>query len=242
MKKLAVIFPAAVLICFLTSCNSTGKALIQSQGPIALVSVVSNAEINWKDEDPTNTNQAGPLAKRALRRDPELTVASKADELIVTAERIFREVMSTSETIKFADRDRVFFSGAYGSARINRYQANRDYFKPNEYRFVDYRDKAFHSSLAGEIGVDKIMYVEFKFTISMALGIGKIGTLRAETGMNINIQDARGKSVFRKAYTLKSMERIRVRNGVYSYNELMDIFEPTIEEICRNFLDDLQGY
>ena len=245
MKRTGFVLGSLALVIFSIGCASAGKAAVTAQkDPIALVSVVSNWDINWQGEDPINPNVIGPLTKRALRGGPDLAVVSNAEELINSAEKIFRDTMGELKTINLADRDTVLDSQAYQSAKLNKYQMYKVneamvMVKPENFRFVDYRDKDFYAALAAETGIQRSMFVEFKFTKTMASGFGKNGECRAQIDMTVNILDAQGKGIFKKTYNLASRDTTKVSSGVYSKSELMSLFDSVISDGCYEFLDDL---
>ena len=241
MKRTGFIFLAVALLCFWTGCVSAGKKALRTQkDPIALVSVVSNWDINWKGEDSLNPDNIGPLAKRTLREDPDMVVVSNADELINTAEVLIRDIMAGSGLINLVDKQTVLLSRAYREAKINRYQINQELVKPGDYQFIDFRDKNFPPALAAETGIQRSMYVEFEFTKSIGTGFGKFGNCRALVDMSILILDARGKKLYRTTVSLGSRTTTKVMNGVYSGTGLMGLFDSAITDACYDFLDQLQ--
>ena len=237
------VFIAIGLICFGSGCTSSAKAaLINQKDPIALVSMVSNLDIHWKDEEPVNPKGSNFLNRRALRSDPDLTVTLTAEELIITAETLFRNTMADSGLINLAEKEMVVFSPAYQNARINRYQEDWEMVKPENYRLVDFRDKSLFPVLASETGFQRFMFVEFYFTTAMGTGVGKLGTCLANTEMKVLILDAQGKTLFRKTVAEWSRSTIKVKNGVYSRTAMMDLFEAAILEACHEFLYQVTDY
>ena len=239
-KKVFVLF--AIILAFLeTGCVSSGKKVLLGQrDPIALVSVVSNDIISWKDEDPIKPESVGMMARRSLREDPDLTFAANAGDLITTAETLFRDTMDGSALINLADNRTVLFSNAYRSADLNSRQIYRNLVVPEGYRHIDYRDKKFLAALESETGIQRTMFVEFVFSSAMSMGFGKNGTCRAHVEMTVTVLNAQGKNVFKKVYSLGSRPNMRVSNGLYSESEMIELFESAILDACYDFLDDLE--
>ena len=237
LKKAGLVFLAISLIFLAIGCASSGNAvLLADRAPIALVSMVSNGYINWQD-DPIDPKQpAGFFTDRNLRRDPDLILLARADDLINTAESMFRDAVAASPLINLAERDEVLFSGAYQNAQLRRAQ---DMVKPDDYRFVNSKDKAFLSALAGETGIQRCMFVEFVFSKKMTGGLGKNGYFRAELTMKVSVLDAQGKSIFRDSYSLWSDSTIRVSGSLYSESEVMELFESALGDVYREFLLEL---
>ena len=201
--------------------------------------MVSNLDINWKGEEPVNPKNIDALSKRALRKNPGRAITAKADELIITAEKIFRNAMAGSGVINLAEKEPVISSGAYQNAQISRRYVNFGKITPENYRLIDYRDKAFFPALAQETGFQRSMFVEFEFTTDMANGLGKSGTCRADLEMTVLILDARGKILYRKVVPAWSRETVKVLAGAYPLTEMMGLFSAAIDEACFNFLDFL---
>jgi hypothetical protein len=200
--------------------------------------VVSNSDINWKDEEPTDVSTIIPLINRMLRTDSDLAFVSGADELINTAERLFRETLAGSQ-INLAERERTLNSPAYRQARVNRRQVYDKLANPEGYRFIDYRDRNFASALAEETGIQRTMYVEFNFTKAFATAIARTGTCRAILEMTVYVYDGQGKRFYKKSFPMWSLSTISVTAGAYSHTELIGLFETIIVEACQDFLDDL---
>jgi hypothetical protein len=235
LKKASFIFIAAILIISATGCASSAKAIIEQKDPIALVSVISNWDINWKGEAPTNPNAFSIFGNSALRSDPDMTLVSNADELIVTAETLFRDAINVSPLINLAEKGTVLSSRAYREARVNEPGRNT-LAKPADYLFINFRDKNFPAALAGETGIQRVMFVEFDFTKSMYSGFGKNGEGHADVDMNIIILDSSGKTLYNRKFSSWSRSTIRISGGVYSQTGMMELFEEAIDNVCTIFL------
>ena len=240
MKKANFIIIAACLISFATGCVSSGKAIIEQRDPIALVSVVSNWDINWKGEEPTNPNMFSIIGNSTLRRDPDMTIVSYADELISTAETLFRNAINSSPIMNLAEKEAVLSSRAYREARTNE-PARNTRVKPADYRFINFRDKNFLAALQGETGIQRVMFVEFVFTKSMRSGIGKNGEGRTDVDMNIIILNGNGKTLYNRKFSAWSRSTTKVIGGVYSQTGLMELFEEAITNACNDFLAQLEN-
>ena len=247
MKRAVLFFIAAVLILLGTGCASPGKAIIAQRDPIALVSMVSNRDINWKGEGPTNPNAFSIFGNSTLRGDPDMTLVSYADELINTAETLFRNAVNASPIINLADKEAVLSSHAYLEARANESTRNT-LVKPSpngtigaDYRFVNLRDKSLPAALARETGIQRVMFVEFDFTKSMYSGFGKNGEGRADVDMNIFILDSSGKMLYNKTFSSWSRSTTKITGGVYSQTGIMELFEEAIDNVCQDFLYQLEN-
>ena len=243
MKKAGLFLFAAFMVLLGTGCATVGReALIYDVRPIALVSVVSNWDINWTGEDPVNPNLFGAPTRRALRADPDMAIKTNAEELIITAERLFRESMAVSGgLIELVDRETVFNSRAYQEAPLNRRRMNRAYVMPEGYRLIDPRDRSFSQAFAAETGIQRSMFVEFTFTKAMRSGFGKNGTCGASLDMNVLILDEEGRRLYSRTFSLRSRGTTSVSNGMYSRSGLMSLFESAISDASFEFLYHLEG-
>ena len=247
MRKAGFIFIVVGIILSAAGCVSSGKAIVEQKAPIALVSMISNRDINWKGEEPTNPNTFSIFGNSALRDDPDMTLVSNADDLINTAETLFRAAIDASPLINLAEKETVLSSRAYREAKTNE-SARNSLVKPSpggtingDYRFINFRDKSFPAALANETGIGRVMFVEFNFTKSMYSGFGKNGDGRADLDMRIIILDSAGKTLYNKTFSSWSMSTIRVTGGVYSQTGLMELFDSAIINACRDFLDQLES-
>ena len=237
MKKGMFFFLAIGLLFFGSGCASSSKAaLVSYTDPMALVSVVSNWDINWKGEEPENINLIGPLINRALKSDPGLAYVSNAEELVNVAETTFSNIISGSNRLKLAEKDTVLSSQAYKNAAINKRHVNNKLITPDNYRLIDYRDKAFFSALARETGLKRSMFVEFNFTKAMTSGFAKVGDCEADVEMLVIVLDNQGKTVYRNTFNEWSFSRIRVTSGAYLEAELMELFKLVLDDISFDFL------
>ena len=237
MKIAGFVLLVVGLVCFGTGCVTPETATLLSQDdPIALVSVVSNWDINWKGEDPVNPRLIGSVARRALRANRDMTLILNAEELINTAERLFRESMAELNLVNLAEKETVLRSRAYQEAQLNKYQVNRGAVTPTDYRLVDFRYKRLPQALAAETGIQRIMFLEFNFTKAMRSGFGKNGNGGAELDMRVLILDSKGKTLYSKTFALGSRSTIGVSNGIYSRSGLTELFETAIGDICYEFL------
>ena len=231
------IFITVAIICLVTSCATSGKAaLLEQNDPIALVSVISNRDVNWKGEEPTNPDAMGFVVDRRLRRDPDMTAITEADELINQAEVIFRETISTSPLINLADRETVLQSHAYQDAKERNFP-NRNVVKPYAHRFINFKDKDFPAALAAETGLQRSMFVEFNLTKSLYSGVSFAGSCRAEVDMTVIVLDAKGKIIYRKTISLPGRVPVKTSSGVYSQSEFISAVQEAITDICYEFVD-----
>jgi len=237
MKIFKAVFLIPGLICLFSGCVSSSKAaLMADREPVALVSVTSNYDINWKDEESLDPKVPGLLVGSALKKDPALTFVTNSNELINTAEGILRSVLADFDVINLAENERVLHSRAYREARISSYQTRQKKAAPANFRLVDYRDRNFAAALASETGIRRSMYVEFDFTKVMRSGFGKNGKLQACVEMLVIILDEKGKTLYRKDFTAWSSDTAEVSQATYYEADLLRLFDASIEEISVDFI------
>jgi hypothetical protein len=218
-------------------------SIMTGDGPIAIVSITGNRDINWEGEEETMEKSAADLFRRAVRanRDDTLVIKSSADELINTADEIIRQELDAAGAPGPAERDMVLNSRAYlGAEEKNEYQTS-GLVTAEGYRFLDYRDKVFPPQFSAETGLGTLLFVEFGFTKAMGNGIGKNGRCRANVVMTLIGLNPQGKVIFRRSYVGSSYNSIEVKAGVYSHPGLMGLFDETIRTVCYNFAEDIMG-
>ena len=237
MKRKGFVFIIVGLIFFVTGCATSGMtALLAQKDTIALVSVISNEDINWQGEAPTNPDSLGPLVRRKLRNEPDMAAITKADEVVNTAEGMFREAMAASGRFNLAEKEAVLNSRSYQDAKERKYP-NRDVVKPENFRLIDIKDKDFLSALAAETGIRKTMFLEFNFTKFIYTGMSLVGSARAHVEMTVIILDENRKTLYRKTISSGSGEGTKVVNGVYSQSEMLALFRDAIDAVCFELLE-----
>jgi hypothetical protein len=226
----------------LLGCASVSKpSIMAGTGPIAVVSVTSNRDINWEGEEETMEKSATNLLRKATRasRDTTLVIKSSAEELINTAWGIIRQELGVPGSPGLAEQDLVLNSQAYLAAEEKKEYQTADLVKAEGYRFLDYRDKLFPPQLAAETGLGTLLFVDFAFTKIMGSGVGKNGRGRANVVMTLIGVNAQGKVIFRRSYVGSSYSSIEVKAGMYSHSGLINLFEETLRGVCYDFAEDL---
>ncbi|GHV29177.1 hypothetical protein AGMMS4952_14490 [Spirochaetia bacterium] len=206
---------------------------LSSHLPLGIITVVSNHNVYWEDEDP----DASELLKTT--KDPEKTRTLKADTLITDAEAILRQSFFDAGLSAPASKEQVTESGAYANAKRRREWNNKKIVTADGYAPVDYRDKNFAAALAKETGVKAGIYIAFDFSKAMATGIGKTGNFRAQLYMTAIIVDETGRVLYRKNHFVSSDERIPVKLRAFNENELLDLFRSNIAEACYLFIQEI---
>ena len=222
-----------------TGCMTAEKSKIFRETPAALVSVVSNGDINWKGEEATNLSLVSRSIRRSMEEDPDLGVITAADTLIGDIETLIMAALNSSPQIMMAPRTTVTGSRSYNQAAVNVHQEKTGMAKPADFRFINYRDKKFMSGFAAETGVNKFIFVTLDLTKTMSSGFGKLGNCRATIAMSVMIRNDRGKTLFNKKYEIPSRDQTKVSNGMYSQHELRQMIMSAIGDACSQFLDDI---
>ena len=218
---------------------ATGKGAFFSDAPVALVSIVSNYDINWKDEDPVSPSAVNSAYRRARRTDEDWVIVSSADMIIDEIEEIIRNTLEESPLVTLAPKDRALRSLSYNEARPNSVQEKNSMMTPEGYRLINNRDNNFYPALLAETGITRTLFITLDLTREMYSGVGKNGNCRAKVSMNVMLKDDRGKNLFHKTYDTYSRDTTRVTAGAYSQNEFLDLVLSAIEDACLDFLDNL---
>jgi hypothetical protein len=201
--------------------------------PLGLVTVVSNYNIYWADEDP----KAAEWPKR--EDNPEKTRFATAEGLITEAEAIVRQSFAKAGITAQAPKDRITGSRAYAAAKRQPGWNNKNtVIAGGGYAPINYRDRQFARALAEETGVKGGIYIVFDFAKAMVTGIGKTGTFRAQLHMKVIIVDEAGRVLYNKDRVAASDEKIRVSLRNFNRDELLDLFRFTIADACALFIKD----
>jgi secreted trypsin-like serine protease len=217
-------------------CASFGRQKapdLSSHLPLGIVTVVSNYNIYWDDEDPGASNSP------KKNENPEKTQVSRADTLITDAEAILRQSFSGAGITAVAPKDRITGSQAYANAKRRRVWNNENIVIAEGYEPIDYGDKKFAAALAEETGVKAGIYIAFDFSKAMTSGIGKLsGNFRVQLYMKVIIVDEKGQILYRKNRYVSGDERIRVSRRAFNQNELLDLFRSNIANACYLFIQE----
>ena len=222
-----------------SGCATTGKRTLFSDVPIALVSIVSNYDINWKGEEPTMQSKASDMFRQIRHTDEDWVIITKADSLIDEAGDIIRSTLEKSPHINLVPGEKVFNSRSYNEARLDSLQVREQMVAPAGYRLVYNRDNKFYPAFARETGIERTLFITLDLTKEMYSGIGKNGNCRANVDLNVLLKDERGKNLFSKTYNVSSRDQIKVTAGAYSQEELLELMRSAISDACLVFLNDL---
>jgi hypothetical protein len=229
-----------IFIVFAAGCASTGRETVAAEsGSIALVSVVANYDINWRDEEKTASG-TGKAIRRMRKIDPDWSVITKSESIIDVMEQTIYDTLSSSPLIHLAPKEDVLNSHAYSEAKPASEHETQNMIKPSGYRFINLRDKDFRTKFTGETGIPKTLYITLNLTKSMASGFGKNGKASANVIMTVIIKDSLGKYLWNKTYKAQSPDKFKVSAGAYSGDELLAFFPPMIKDVCLDFLTDLE--
>jgi hypothetical protein len=205
---------------------------LSSHLPLGVVTVLSNYNIYWEDEDP------GASDRPQKNETPERTRISRADTLISDAEAILQQSFADAGITALVPKSAIIESQAYKNAKRRSAWNNKRTVLAEGYEPVNYGDKNFAAALAEETGVKAGLYFIFDFSKAMASGIGKSGTFRAQLYMQVVVVDATGKILYKKDRFVTSGERIPVSLRYFNQDELIDLFRSTIANACYLFIQE----
>jgi hypothetical protein len=200
--------------------------------PLGVVTVLSNYNIYWDDEDPGASNRP------KKNENPEKTRVSRADTLISDAEAILQQCLADAGITEIVPKSAIIESQAYKNAKRKSAWNNKRTVLAEGYEPVDYRDKNFAAALAEETGVKAGIYIIFDFSKAMASGIGKSGAFRAQIYMTVVVVDETGKLLYKKDRFVTSADKIAVSFRRFNQAELIDLFRSTIANACYRFIQE----
>ena len=229
----------AAMLLSIAGCATSDKRIIFGGSPIAIVSMVTNNDINWKDEDSFSAFVAGRAIRRVMESDPDQTMTTSADTFIDVIESDVRSILDMSPFLTLVPAETVHGSSVYNIARSNPLHEKENLITPPGYRYTYYRDSKFFPSFAAETGITKTLFITFEIGKEMASGIAKFGNGRATVTMTVMLKDERGKTLFHKIYNSFSREKTKVTGGRYSQSEMQSLILSAIGDACYDLLDDI---
>jgi hypothetical protein len=200
--------------------------------PLGVVTVLSNRNIYWDDEDPNASDRP------RQNETPEKTRVSRADALISDAEAILQQSFADAGITNVVPKNDIINSQAYKNAKRRFIWNNNRTVLAEGYAPVNYGDKNFAAALAAETGVNAGIYFIFDFSKTMASGIGKTGAFRAQVYMTVVVVDAAGKTLYKRNRFVASSNRIPVSFRSFNEKELLDIFRSAIANACYLFIQE----
>jgi hypothetical protein len=224
-----------IIAGFCAGCAGLGRQRetdLSSHLPLGVITVLSNYNIYWEDEDP------GSSDRPQKDETPEKTRISRADTLISDAEAILRQCFADAGITELVAKSAIIESQAYKNARRRRAWDNKRTVLAEGYEPVSYGDKGFAAALAAETGVKAGLYFVFEFSKAMASGIGKNGTFRAQLYMKVVVVDATGKVLYKRDRFVASNDKIPVSFRRFNQDELIDLFRSTIATACYLFIQE----
>jgi hypothetical protein len=234
-NPVTIVVSTFMIMGLCAGCASLGyqrETDLSSHLPLGIVTVLSNYNIYWDDEDPGSSNRP------QKNETPERTRISRADKLIVDAEAILQQSFADAGITEVAPKDTIIESQAYKDAKRRFLWNNDRTVLPEGYEPINYGDKRFAMALAEETGVKAGVYIIFDFSKAMASGIGKSGAFRSQVYMTVVIVDATGKILYRRDRFVTSADKIQVSFRYFNEAELIDIFRSTIANACYLFIQE----
>lgn len=236
MRNPIAAFAMTLIIAgFCAGCAGLGRQRetdLSAHLPLGVVTVVSNYNIYWDDED------HGSSDRPKKNETPERTRVSRADTIISDAEAILQQSFADAGITALVPKSVIIESQAYKNAKLRRAWNNKRTVLAEGYGPINYGDKDFAVALAAETGVKAGLYFIFDFSKAMASGIGKSGTFRAQVYMKVVVVDATGKILYKRNRFVASGDRIPVSFRHFNQDELVDLFRSAIANACYLFIQE----
>jgi hypothetical protein len=232
LAKFALLLIVAGICTGCASLRYQRETDLSAHLPLGVVTVLSNSNIYWDDEDP------GYSDRLKKGETPEKTRVSRADTLISDAEAILQQSFADAGITAVVPKSAIIESQAYQNAKRKFIWNNKRTALAEDYAPINYADKNFAVALAEETGVKAGIYFVFDFSKAMASGIGKTGTFRAQVYMKVVVVDATGKILYKRDRFVTSNNRIPVSFRSFNQNELLDLFRSAIATACYLFIQE----
>ena len=228
----------AMIMSAAAGCATMDRSELFGRSPIALVSVVSNNEVNWKGEGPFSPVMITRATRRTMQDNPDLVYNTTADAFIDEIEESIRTTLEKSPHITFASKETVLHSRSYSEAKPFNYVKN-EITMPSGYRYINSRDKNYLAASYRENGTSNHLFITLQLEKEMSSGFSKNGSFRIIVQMTVLLKDESGKTLFNKNYTVYSRDHANVSGGLYSEFEIRKMLLTSIQDACYYLIDDI---
>lgn len=245
MKKNMSVFAALVAgVIFFAGCSSAQLSM-QEHSPVAVFSIIGNAQIPWVADDPNNPDEAdsdGILSSMVNKlidgQNPEIvTTIDRLDYVNDSVAQIFPEITGC----EVIDKDTVLSSEGYKKLRSSYFNLLSATKVATGYKDLTTLG-AKNARIAMEsIGAKSALILNFTFQKKLLKGNKWNGELAAFITMKAKLLNERGKEIINKTYTAQSSERIQLSSHKYDKSALVNSINEGIDSVIRQFALEFVG-
>ena len=245
MKKYGCFFlvPLLAMIGSFFGCKSAG-VVIADHSPVAVVSVIGNQSLPWKepsnqndDDDKDNgTGLLSTLTNKLINGD-SVELTSAQDRLDYAADQLIALINENSGA-EVLDRDMVLSSEAYLDSRENILKFMEAKLTATNYKNLTSLGAKRARMLMDDLGAKSLICVEFLFQKTNVSGNKWTGKVGAYVEMKIRVLDDRGTEIVNRDYSATSADSLPIRSRKYDKDALVDLFPDTIDSVISQFIVD----
>lgn len=224
-------------------CKSAGVVLAD-HSPIAVVSVIANQSLPWKEssnrnEDDENDNGTGLLSTltNKLLNGDSVELTSAQDRIDYAADQLIALINENSGA-EVLDRDMVLSSSVYLGTTENILKFMEAKKSATNYRNLTSLGAKRARMIMDDLGAKSLICVEFLFQKTNVSGNKWTGKVGAYVEMKIRYLDERGKEILNRDYKATSAESLPIKNRKYDKDALVDLFPETIDAVINQFIVD----
>ena len=230
MKKCFAFFLMPLVAYSFFGCKSAGVVLAD-HSPIAVVSVIANQSLPWKES--SNRNE---LTNKLLNGD-SVELTSAQDRIDYAADQLIALINENSGA-EVLDRDMVLSSSVYLGTTENILKFMEAKKSATNYRNLTSLGAKRARMIMDDLGAKSLICVEFLFQKTNVSGNKWTGKVGAYVEMKIRYLDERGKEILNRDYKATSAESLPIKSRKYDKDALVDLFPETIDAVINQFIVD----
>ncbi len=242
-KSIFLVLTLLALTACLSGCKSAPIAL-EEHTPIAVVTVVGNHSLPWKDGDDPNAadpdkNQDGTLTTLVNKliggNNVEFT---SGQDRIDYAYDAFNSLLEEVGGFEVVPKDTVQHSREYTDSRENIFNilearvkatGTKDFMKAGSMRA---------RSFTKDMGAKSLIFAEFKFQKVNVRGNKWTGQVAAGVTMRVRVLDDHGKELIDREYKATSPDALQISGRKYDKDRLVEMVNETIDLVINRFIMD----
>lgn len=244
-KTLGITLSLAAVVSVFTGCGST-KISLHDSSPIAIISIIGNTQIPWVDEESEFTTATGePEAENFLTSMANRITDSQNPEILTAVDRL--DYAYDSANINLLElagctvipKEELLASEAYTYIRpsyFNMFSATKTATGFKDLVMIGSKNARY---LMEETGAKSILAMSLTFQKELTRGTKSNGIVAGVVTMKARFLNNRGNEVLNKLFVAKTSEPIKIINGQYNKDTLVEEVNEAIDDVIRQFCMEL---
>lgn len=244
-KHLGYALSIAVTATLLAGCGST-KISLQEQSPIAVISIIGNTQVPWVDEESESTTPTGePEAENLLTSMANRLTDSQNPEILTAVDRLDYAYDSANLNLlemtgcTVIPKEELLASEAYtymSPSYFNMLSATKTATGFKDLSVIGAKNARY---LMEATGAKSALLLSFTFQKELGKGMKSNGTVNGIVTMKAKLLNSRGREVINKIFEAKTSEPIKIFNGQYNKDLLVEELNDAIDAVIRQFCMEL---